>query len=90
MNNFKFVESYTKISGSSESDPDLVTARKRSLDKVIFSQASVCPRGGSSGQRPPCTVKSGRYASYWNAFLLNSTDSQSYALTIFSMVFNGN
>ena len=46
MNNFKFVESYTKIPGSSESDSDIVTAHKRSLDKVIFSQASVCPRGG--------------------------------------------
>ena len=24
----------------------------------------------SPGQRPPCTVKSGRYASCWNAYLL--------------------
>ena len=26
--------------------------------------------GGSLSGRPPCMVKSGRYASYWNAFLL--------------------
>ena len=81
----------------------IFTARKRSLGKVVFSQASVCPRGRGSpwqrlpwtenpldryplldrdppGQRPPGkrssgqtpfpTVKSGRYTSYWNAFLL--------------------
>ena len=27
--------------------------------------------GGSLSRRPPHTVKSGRYASYWNALLLN-------------------
>ena len=26
--------------------------------------------GDPPGQRPPCTVTSGRYASYWNAFFL--------------------
>ena len=32
----------------------IFTARKRSLGKVVFSQASVCPRGrGSPWQRPP-------------------------------------
>ena len=53
--------------------------------KVIFSQTSVCPQRGtgspwqiSTGQRPPwteihpCVVKSGRYASYWNAFLFRT------------------
>ena len=46
--------------------------------KVIFSQASVCPQWGRGVpdrdhpiQRFPRTVKSGRYASYWNAFLLS-------------------
>ena len=29
------------------------------------------PLDTPSRQRPSCTVKSGRYASYWNAFLLN-------------------
>ena len=39
--------------------------------KVMFSQVSVCPQaGGSLSGRPPRTVKCGRYASYWNAFLL--------------------
>ena len=29
-------------------------------------------RGGSLSGRPPRTVKSGQYASYWNAFLYSS------------------
>ena len=45
--------------------------------KVMFSQLSVCPRGGGisvqgglcQGDPPPRTVACGRYASYWNAFL---------------------
>ena len=41
--------------------PGIFTTRK--FAKVMFSQVSVCPQGGTR------TVKSGRYASYWNAFL---------------------
>ena len=68
----------------------IITTRNQVWGKVIFSQASVCPRGvgGVSQQaigrthaprqtlsldRPlPCRDShwSGRYASYWNAFLL--------------------
>ena len=50
----------------------------RSLCLVPYS---FCGEGGSvqgslpdrvaPGHRPPCTVKSGRYASYWNAFLFS-------------------
>ena len=54
-----------------------ITARKLSCGKVMFLYLSVilltwggvlCP-GGSLSVRPPRTVKTGRYASYWNAFL---------------------
>ena len=44
--------------------------------KVMFSQMSVCPRGSLSGRSPTRMVKSGRYASYWNAFLLPHGFSQ--------------
>ena len=59
-----------------------ITARKTKFAKVMFSQVFVCTQEGSlsggslssrvslSG-RPPHTVKSGRYESYWNAFLFN-------------------
>ena len=43
------------------------TVPKRSL-----GQGNVFTRGAPPGQRRPCTVKSGRYASYWNAFLFLS------------------
>ena len=61
----------------------LVTVRNSSCGKVMFSQVSVCPRG--EGCTPSCQADitpprqtrpppdgycSGRYASYWNAFLL--------------------
>ena len=59
-----------------------ITARKTKFAKVMFSQVFVCARGGlcpgglypagylCQGD-PPHTVKSGRYESYWNAFLFN-------------------
>ena len=34
----------------------------------VSVQGGHCPEGSPSG-RPPCTVKSGRYAPYWNLFL---------------------
>ena len=40
-----------------------------SLSKGVSVQRGVCPGGSLSG-RPPY-VSCGRYASYWNAFLLN-------------------
>ena len=36
---------------------------------VFVQEGGLCPRGLCPG-RPPSTVKSGRFASYWNAFLL--------------------
>ena len=34
-----------------------------------LSRGGICPGGGSLSLRPPIWWKSGRYASYWNAFL---------------------
>ena len=59
----------------------LFTARKQSCGKVMLLHLSVSHsvhRGGeglpgqrpTSGQRPPCTLTTGQYASYWNALLL--------------------
>ena len=50
------------------------TARRQSLGQGnIFT--GVCLSTGGRGfpdrEPPPCMVKNGRYASYWNAFLLN-------------------
>ena len=38
---------------------------------ILSTRGGLCPGGQRpiSRQRPPRTVKSGRYASYWNAFL---------------------
>ena len=53
----------------------MFTIRNSSCGKVMFSQVSVCPQGGGvhpPGQTPPDSSDghySGRYASYWNAFL---------------------
>ena len=46
-----------------------------SLSRGSLSQGGLClgvlcPRGSISRRGIPCTVTSGRYASYWNAFLL--------------------
>ena len=63
---------------------EIITARKRSCGKVLFSHLCVilltggglCPWGrgslsrGGLCQGDPHTVQSGQYASYWNAFLL--------------------
>ena len=48
-----------------------ITAHKRSCVKVMFLHLSVNRVGGVSVRETPCTVKSGRYASYWNAFLFH-------------------
>ena len=48
-----------------------ITAHKRSCGKVMFLHLSVNRVGGVSVRETPCTVKSGRYASYWNAFLFH-------------------
>ena len=76
----------------------MFTARKRSCGKVMFLHLSVIlftggglPDKDSSGQRPPwteipCTVKSGRYASYWNALLFHRRVS---VLLVFSFIFCG-
>ena len=62
----------------------IITARKRScgnvmflhLSVILFTGGSLCPGGGVFVQGvsvtktlPPVRWKSGRYASYWNAFL---------------------
>ena len=58
----------------------IFTAHKRSCEKVMFSQVSVCPQdwGWRFGWEHALdmasatygySVASGRYASYWNAFL---------------------
>ena len=53
-----------------------------SMSRGVSVQGGLCPGGLSPGESlsrgtsvdrdPPGTVKSGRYASYWNAFLYNS------------------
>ena len=43
---------------------NIFTVRKRSCGKVMFLHLSV-----SRSVHRPCKVKSGRYLSYWNAFL---------------------
>ena len=42
----------------------------RSHDQGVSVQGVSLSREGSLLERPPCTVGSRRYASYWNAFLL--------------------
>ena len=45
----------------------------RSLSGRVAAQLGLCPGGSLSeslSDPPPLTVTSGRYASYWNAFLL--------------------
>ena len=37
---------------------------------ILFTRGSLSRGNGSLSGRPPCTVTCGRYASYWNAFLL--------------------
>ena len=48
--------------------------------KVMFSQVSVCPRGGGPGvpdrRNGHCNE---RYASYWNAFLFCDEDTVYYS-----------
>ena len=36
-----------------------------------FCLGGLCPGWGLCQGDPPCSVKSGQYASYWNAFLFN-------------------
>ena len=54
----------------------LITTRQRSCGKVMFSQTSVCPQGlmvthpPSRIYGPGIRLTSGRYPSYWNAFLI--------------------
>ena len=53
----------------------------RSLSGGSLSRGALCPGGGGVSVQvwrgvlcqgdSPCTIQSGRYASYWNAFLLN-------------------
>ena len=47
-----------------------VSVQGGSLSRGVSVQRGLCPRG-SLLQTPPRTVTSGRYASYWNAFLFD-------------------
>ena len=68
-----------KPTNTNSSSSNIITAPKRSLRRLCFHRClsvhrgGLCPGGSLSGrlprQRLPHTVKSGRYASYWNAFL---------------------
>ena len=58
----------------------VITVRNSSCGKVMFSQVSVCPQGGvqppslwtDTPPPPPSDGRcSGRYASYWSAFLFS-------------------
>ena len=52
---------------------DIFTTRQRSCGKVMFSQACVILLRGR-GHAWRIWLGNGRYASYWNAVLLNSCD----------------
>ena len=72
-------DSEISVQGGSLSRGSLYRGSLSRRVSVQSGGGGICPegslsRGSLSGrsprQKPPCTVTSGRYASYWNAFLL--------------------
>ena len=64
-----FTPVFHSVHGGSLSRRGLCSGGSLSRERGVSVQreGDLSPGGGLS-ERPPCTVKSGRYASYWNAF----------------------